>query len=373
MTEDKLARVLKRLQNLPAISLPTDYPRPATHKLVEAANEVDIPEQVSLSLLKLALFEDEAENADGVSNRPTAFHLLLSAFSVLLQRFTGDNDIIIASSTSAVKYPLLLRISLEPSDPFWAVVRRVQAVETEAENDAVPFETIMEAFQHGKEANTLDGSRPLFRVRFFDETVAPVENFMRSTSLTSDITVFISRPPSTSRDSLAPRIRLKILYNSLLFTSTRITYIVDQLSTFLNSVASNPMRPVGSVPLLTPTQRAILPDPTGNLNWCDWKGAITDIFSRNARQFPERTCIVQTLPSPTTDRVFMKYTYGQIHQASNVVAHYLLMGGIQREEVVMVYAHRSVELVVAVMGVLKAGATFSVIGELVLYFLDDYS
>jgi len=57
------------------------------------------------------------------------------------------------------------------------------------------------------------------------------------------------------------------------------------------------------------------------------------------------------------------YTYGQIRRAANTLAHHLIAGGIQREEVVMVYAHRSVELVVAVMAVLKAGATFSVIGN----------
>jgi L-aminoadipate-semialdehyde dehydrogenase len=57
------------------------------------------------------------------------------------------------------------------------------------------------------------------------------------------------------------------------------------------------------------------------------------------------------------------YTYAMILSAANIVAHRLLNGGIQREDVVMVYAHRSVELVVAVMGILKAGGTFSVIGK----------
>ncbi|KIJ29116.1 hypothetical protein M422DRAFT_269542 [Sphaerobolus stellatus SS14] len=371
MTADKLARVLSRLQNLPAISLPTDYPRPPTNKLIEAANESDLPPQACLGLVKLALYEDESENIDGddsLSNSPSAFHLLLSAFAVLLHRFTGDNDIIIASSSAAVNDPLLLRISFEPSDPFWAVVRKVQATEAEAERDAVPFEAIMDAFQKGKDTTTLDGSRPLFRVRFFDETT-PRENFMHSTSLTSDLTVFVTRPPTSARDSVAPRIHLRILYNSLLFTSARITYIVDQLSTFISAVSKNPLLAVGTVPLLTPAQREVLPNPTANLNWCGWKGAITDIFSRNARQFPERTCIVQSISIPETTisdplshpRLYVKYTYRQILQAANVVAHNLLMGGIQREEVVMVYAHRSVELVVAVMGVLKAGATFSVI------------
>ena len=57
------------------------------------------------------------------------------------------------------------------------------------------------------------------------------------------------------------------------------------------------------------------------------------------------------------------FTYRQIDQASNVVAHTLLKNGLQRGEVVMVYAARSVEMVVCVMGILKAGGVFSVVGE----------
>jgi L-aminoadipate-semialdehyde dehydrogenase len=372
MIEEKLTRVLTKFQNLPSISLPTDYPRPLSNKLIEAAHEATLTEQTSLSILKLSLFEDESEhdNNNESSNRPTAFHLLLSAFVVLLHRFTGDTDIIVASSSAAVVDPLLLRISLEPTDPFWAVVRRIQNIEMAAENDALPFETIMDALQKDKDSTTLEGSRPLFRVRFFDETIAPVENFMRSTSLTSDLTIFVTRLLTSSRDSLAPRISLRILYNSLLFTSARMTCIIDQLSTLLRQVSTNPLWPIGCVPLITAAQRTVLPDATANLNWCDWKGAITDVFSRNARQFPERTCVVQSLPFSFPDGAIcpvqghLKFSYGDIHMASNVVAHKLIMGGIQREEVVMVYAHRSVELVVAVMAILKAGAVFSVIGRI---------
>jgi L-aminoadipate-semialdehyde dehydrogenase len=202
-------------------------------------------------------------------------------------------------------------------------------------------------------------------VRFFDETDEPKDNFIRSTSLTSDLTVFITRPPISTRATLAARISLRILYNSLLFTPARISAIVDQLSVFLRKVASNPLAPVGSVPLLTPEQRIKLPDPTGDLDWCGWKGAITDIFSRNARQWPDRPCVLQSIPSSTSpgSQEVRTYSYGTIRHVSNVLAHHLLQAGVQREEVVMVYAHRSVELVVAVMAILKIGATFSVIGS----------
>ncbi|KAI0064915.1 large subunit of L-aminoadipate-semialdehyde dehydrogenase [Artomyces pyxidatus] len=366
MASDTLARVVSRLQSLPSISLPTDYPRPSGgQRLVEAVHTAEFSEQTSLGLLKLALYnenasddEDDADTGSGAS----AFHLLLAAFAVLLHRYTGDTDLVIGSSSASARDPLILRLSVEPNDPFWAVVRKVQQVEREAEADSLPYETIVRALGKDKD-DTLEGSRPLFRVRFFDETDAQKENFIRSTSLTSDLTVFVTRPPASTHASLAPRISLRIIYNSLLFTSARISYIVDQLSVLLRKVASNPLSPVGAVPLLTPGQRNKLPDPTADLNWCDWKGAITDVFSRNARASPDRPCVIQCLPATNLndkqDRI--THSYGVILRASNILSHHLIAGGIKRGDVVMVYAHRSVDLVVAVMAVLKAGAIFSVI------------
>ncbi|RDB30310.1 L-2-aminoadipate reductase [Hypsizygus marmoreus] len=365
MADDRLARVLARLQSLPSISLPTDYPRPSgTNKVIEAAHLAQLSEQASLSLLKLVLYDEdedaEEDEEDSNVKRPSAFHLLLAAFTVLLHRYTGDTDVVIGASSATARDPLVLRLSVDPTDPFWAIVRRVQQVEREADDDVVPFEVLTKALNKGKDESH---EAPLFRVRFFDETDEPHDNFIRSTSLTSDLTIFVTRPPVSTRSSLAPRISLRILYNSLLFTSTRISSIIDQLSVLLRKVSSNPLAPVGSVPLLTPAQRAKLPDPTGDLNWCDWKGAITDVFSRNAREWPDRPCVVQSIPAASLSdpQKRISYTYGDILRASNVLAHHLIKEGVQREEVVMIYAHRSVDLVVAVMAVLKAGATFSVI------------
>lgn len=367
MADDRLSRVLARLQNLPSISLPTDYPRPTgANKLVEAAHLAELSEQTSLSLLKLALYnesEDSDEDEEEAQvKRPSAFHLLLAAFTVLLHRYTGDTDVVIGSSSASARDPLVLRLSVDPTDPFWAIVRRVQQVEKDAESDALPFEVITRALNKTKDEGL---ENPLFRVRFFDETDEPKDNFIRSTSLTSDLTIFVTRSPANTRSSIAPQISLRILYNSLLFTSARISSIIDQLSVLLRKVSSNPVIPVGVVPLLTPAQKAKLPDPTSDLNWCDWKGAITDVFSRNARQWPDRPCVVQSLPALSLTEVqeTVTYSYGAIRRASNILAHHLIKGGIQREEVVMVYAHRSVDLVVAVMAVLKVGATFSVIGS----------
>ena len=355
----RLARVVARLKDTPSIALPTDYPRPSTHRLVEAIQSQELDEKTAVALLKLTLFQEEHEEEplQNVS-RPTPFHLLLSAFSVLLHRYTGDSDLVFGSSSALALEPLLLRIKIEPTDSFWSVVRRVQTVQSESEADAVPYENVVRALGADQ-----DGSAPLFRVRFFDETDGHHENFLRSTSLTSDLTVFVTRSHSSTHSSLVPRIILRVAFNSLLFTPDRISTVLDQLSVLLRTTSLNPGRSIGSVPLLTPAQKSILPNPTQDLRWCDWKGAITDVFSRNARSHPDKTCVVQSLASDRLEtQARVRYTYRQILNASNILSHYLIRGGVQREDVVMVYAYRSVEMVVAVMAILKAGATFSVIG-----------
>lgn len=99
----------------------------------------------------------------------------------------------------------------------------------------------------------------------------------------------------------------------------------------------------------------LLPDPSVDLDWDHWDGAIHDVFARNAEKYPERPCVTETGKSPR------QYNYRQIHEASNVVANFLIFSGIERGDVVMTYAHRNVDLVVAIMGILKTGATFTVL------------
>jgi len=102
---------------------------------------------------------------------------------------------------------------------------------------------------------------------------------------------------------------------------------------------------------------SILPDPTEDLHWGSWDKAIHEVFNENAIKHPDRNCVVETSPR-------REFSYRTINQASNILAHHLVNAGIQRGEVVMLYSYRGVDLVVAIMGVLKAGATFSVIDPL---------
>ena len=231
-----LQRVLDRLQDLPQLALPTDYPRPAgdhSLSLVEAREQRRLDSRTGAALLRLSLYDDHDGDTDSDSDNdsddgthrgsaagiqarlaaaaakstaarsgPSAFHILLAAFTLLLHRYTGDTDLVIATSSPSSPEPLLLRIKLEPTDSFWSLVKRVQFLEQEAEDDKVPYDHLVEALPgHGKEAQREGGPAPppVFRVRFIDQTEAPDSAFLEQTSLTTDLTVFVSTTPSAGR------------------------------------------------------------------------------------------------------------------------------------------------------------------------------
>ena len=200
----------------------------------------------------------------------------------------------------------------------------------------------------------------LFKVRFFNMTDTTPDTLASSakTSSSTDMTIFISQSPSLRR--LLP-IQIKVVYNSVIFSETRISAMMSQLEALLQAGAEQPTLAIGKISLVVPESKALLPDPTASLHWDQFEGAITDIFAKKAALFPDRLCVVESVDgAPKAPRLF---TYKAINEASNVLAHHLIKGGIKREDVVVLYSYRGVDLVVAVMGVLKAGATFSVIGE----------
>lgn len=101
-----------------------------------------------------------------------------------------------------------------------------------------------------------------------------------------------------------------------------------------------------------------LPDPTVDLDWSGYVGAIHEIFHKNARVHPDRPCVTETASSTTPER---RFTYKQIYEASNVLANQLHDAGITNGDVVMIFAYRSVELIIAFMGTLASGATITVL------------
>lgn len=134
----RLTRIAHRLSSLPSIALPTDHPRPShssNQKLVEASIDVDLNHRASLALARLSLYEDDtldplSNNPEG-STRPSPFHILLATFLTLLHRYTGETDIVVATSSPSADHldPLLLTTALPPERSFWGLVRAIELLE----------------------------------------------------------------------------------------------------------------------------------------------------------------------------------------------------------------------------------------------------
>ncbi|KAG0202727.1 large subunit of alpha-aminoadipate reductase [Mortierella sp. GBA30] len=389
--KDRLSRWKTRLDSLTEIHLPTDYPRPIPLQVVEAVHSLQLTEQTSLALLQASMainrpagvIDSSAASTSSSqrpsgSNSPTStasshaspFTILLAAFAILLHRYTGDEDMVIGSSSEA-RNPVVLRLGVSPGQTFRDVVEQTQLAERDTANDEVPFASLM-AHLFPSSSNNADASHqaaPLFRVRFFNELDTPSDQVLNSTSATTDLTItLVSHASSSLRFGLLPEIELKVSYNQVLFSMRRIQHILEQLVHVINTAGPRPDILVSDIPIVSNACRQVLPDPSAHLQWSSWPGAIHDIFARNAKAFPERQCVFESRDIVSEDgsgRVVGQkkhiYTFGQLHEASNLVAHALVKGGIQPQDVVMVYAYRGVDLVIAVMAVLKAGATFSVI------------
>lgn len=323
-------------QNMHPITLPTDFP-PPKHDETDAATATAIyltslSEETCLVLKILASIAGVLNDRQGLV-APSSFHLLFAAFMIVLARQTGDQQLTVTSSTKSPQGLSLIQTAFEENDTFWTILQKIQhSVYASEATKNIPAE--------------------LTRVAFCDVTDRPFHESLPASQLAI---LACCRDKEASH----PRVSLCVHYDATLFSPRRITFLVDQLCVLLANVASSPSTGVTRISILTDSQRAVLPDPTANLDWCGWKGAIPEIFSSNARKFPDRRCVIQSI-SQDAQQV---YTYGQMLRATNVVAHHLLAGGIQYGDIVMIYAHRSVDLLVAVMAVLKAGATFSVIGK----------
>ncbi|KAJ2530202.1 large subunit of alpha-aminoadipate reductase, partial [Coemansia sp. RSA 1933] len=95
---ERLGRWQERLRSPTELQLPTDYPRPIPLKVVEAVETFELSAQSSLTLLQLALSMQQQEGED---HSASPFTVLLAAFSVLLHRYTAEEDIVVSSSSES--------------------------------------------------------------------------------------------------------------------------------------------------------------------------------------------------------------------------------------------------------------------------------
>ncbi|PIA17948.1 large subunit of L-aminoadipate-semialdehyde dehydrogenase [Coemansia reversa NRRL 1564] len=370
--EARVGRWQERLRRPTELQLPTDYPRPSPLKVVEAVETFELSAAASMSVLQQAMWLQQETSRAG-----SPFTVLLAAFAVLLHRYTREEDIVVSSSSESLN-PLVLRLAVGGEDTFADVVQMAQRVSQEAAADEVPFAALLAAWQAESGEGAVAG---VSHVRFFNQTDADAQTLQQTTTAATELTVVVRQRTTGSLRQLQPTVELQITYNQVLFTAQRIAHIVAQLEEVLAVAAAALTRAqagegvldehrVGRMRISSALDRQVTPDPTADLHWDEFPGSITEVFVHNALAHPERRFLVESRaissedePSSPDSKALDEraFTYGQVLQAARVLSRTLQRGGVQREDVVVVFAFRGAELVVAILGVLMAGATYSVV------------
>ena len=341
-----------RLQQEVTVSeLPCDYPRPTVQSFRGARQEIQLSESVSHALRALSKQE-----------RTTLFMTLLAAFKILLHRYTGETEIVLGSTIAGRNRPefekligffinvLVLRTDLSGQPSFRDLLRRVREVCLEAyEHQDLPFEKLVEVLKPKRDP----GRNPFFQVLFNMTNLPPIQREVAGLTIET-----LSRAEDRARFDLTlyaletnERIKILAAYSTDLFTPVRMAEMLEQYKHLLAQIVENPDEKIDRYSLVTPSARAVLPDPTAHLD-DTWHGAVHEFFRRQARKHPDKIAVEDWQEV---------WSFREMDLRSNQLARYLLASGIGRENIVAIYGHRSAALVWALMGILKAGAAFCIL------------
>ena len=340
---------------LPVLELPVDRPRPAVQTHPGDRVTLALPEDLTQAVLALS----QREGA-------TLFMTLLAAFKVLLHHYTGQEDIIVGSPIANRPVAetekligfflnnLALRTDLSGDPNFIELLSRVRKTALDAyANQDVPFEKLIEALKPERDMSRSSIFQVYFNLFSFSdqielpggESISFVDAWLQSEENLSkfDLTLYAGVGDK--------EIKLGLVYNTDLFTRERITEMLEQFKHLLDQIVVRPTEEIKRLSLVTPRAQALLPNPTEPFN--AQKGeSIQKLFADQARRRPHQFAIVDPHQS---------WSYQELDSRSNQLANYLRASGIETHDTVAIYGHRSAPLVLAILGVLKAGAAFVIL------------
>ena len=333
------------------VDLPTDRPRPSIQTFRGASREMVIEQRTVERLEELSK-----------SQNVTLYVSLLAAFTVLLSRYSRQDDIVIGTSASGRDLPglrtligpventLVIRADTSGDPSFLELLRRVSesAGETFAHQN-VPFELLVEELHVERDMSR----NPLFQIMFdLEEDLEKNDQRMyRLTARPFRVQTGWERLDLSVR-LLAKSDRLEVTfsYNTDLFDSPTIVRMLGHFRVLLESVADNPEQKISVLPLLTEAERQQL--------LVQWNNTSVD-YPRNIplHQFIEEQ--VERTPAATA-LIYesRQLTYRELNSRANQLAHRLRKLGVGPDVLVAVCAERSVEMVLALLGILKAGGAY---------------
>ncbi|MBI5650954.1 MAG: amino acid adenylation domain-containing protein [Chloroflexi bacterium] len=346
------------------LDLPTDHPRPPMQTYRGASQTIRVNAELARRLSALA------------KSRGAALHeLALAAFETLLYRYTGQDDFLIGSPKAGrnQKYarlvgyfvnPIVLRAQLAGNPTFADLLERARQTVTDAfAHDAFPLALIVERLQP-----TRDLSRaPLFQVMFAWQKTTRLIDGQSLTSLALaepgkpfmldglPLEIYPMQERVVPFDLLLQMAEANddlvalMEYNTDLFDHATITRMLGHFENLLAGIAANPELPITNYQLLSSTEQHLL---------AQW----------NARAIaePPAPCMhqivaQQTARAPDAIAVSLDHaqiTYRELDARANRLARHLQSLGVGPEVIVALAVERSLEMIVGLLGILKAGGAF---------------
>ncbi|WP_205625370.1 amino acid adenylation domain-containing protein [Flavobacterium sp. ABG] len=370
--ESQLSYWEEKLQDVVTLTLPTDYPRPSIQSTAGSNVSAILNKECSESLNTLC-------QREGV----TLFMLLLSAFKVLLSRYSGQEDICvgtpIANRTQSelegmigfFVNTLALRSDLGGNPSFKELLKQIKGTTLDSyDHQLVPFEKVVD-----RVVTTRDRSMsPLFQVMFVLQNTPEgsdeltLENIMlsgyESDAFNSkfDLTLNISE----TKDNII----LDIEYCSALFDKATIDRMLLHYQELLTSIVKDVNQPIDGLSMLTGAEEHQLLNIFNDTELAyPQDKTISDLFKDQVLKTPDATALV------FGDQVM---TYKELDERSNQLVHYFESVGVIRNSRIGVLFNRSFDMIISILGILKSGSTYvpldpTLPAERLSYILKDSS
>jgi amino acid adenylation domain-containing protein len=366
----QLAYWRERLAGAPAtLELPSDRPRPAVQDLRGA-------------MLPFALSPQAARGARELARQggATVFMVLMAAFAAVLHRWTGEDDLVVGTPIihrgrrelealmGFFGNTLPLRADLSGDPGFRQLVARMRETTLQAyAHQDVPFEKLVDELRVERSLS----HSPLFQVMFTHQAVAAGDDApfgeARVTGLAPELGT--SRFDLTvSVAEVGDEVMGGVEYALALFDPETVERLTGHFDALLRAAAAAPDAPVSALPLLSAEERAL----------------VVETWNATERPYGPDVCVhhmVARQVALTSDALAMEFrgtrlTYAQVDDRSNRIARALRSLGVRRGDLVAVSLERSIDLPVAVLAVLKAGAGYVAVdpgypADRVAYMLED--
>jgi amino acid adenylation domain-containing protein len=349
-TEGSVAYWVDALRGAPVLNLPSDRPRPAAMTFRGRTLSHTLPSTQAADLRALARREG-----------CTLFQVLLAGFCALLHRYSGQEDMTVGTSIANRDDPALepliglltntlaLRIRCPGRADFRSFLADVRAAAEQAYRHAeTPLDRVIEALQPER---TLS-QNPVFQVCF--SLLQAHRDTLRVAGLELDR---LDPPSETARFDLTvtaedTRAGLLLLfeYGTDLFDAATIERMASHYGRLLESAAAAPEAAVGRLAMLSPPEReTLLRGWNASATPYPRERCVHELFEECAAAAPRSPAVV------AGDRTL---TYGELDALATRLAGRLRSEGVGPDCAVAVCAERTLEMVVALVAVLKAGGCY---------------